>query len=101
MFICLIEIKQIMIKKIITPDRYGNRRKKCLWNSVTSSDISRVELFTSYFRPIFILSSYLVIPKGKAADGKERESRLEAGALSSLFRRITGLRRDQHLIFWF
>lgn len=49
----------------------------------------------------FILSSYLVIPKGKAADGEERESRLEAGALSSLFRRITGLRRDQHLIFWF
>lgn len=49
----------------------------------------------------YTLSSYLVIPKGKAADGEERESRLEAGALSSLFRRITGLRRDQHLIFWF
>lgn len=59
------------------------------------------ELFTSYFCSTFILSSYLVIPKGKAADGEERECRLEAEALSSLFRRITGLRRDQHLIFWF
>lgn len=83
-----------------TPDRYGNRRKKNICG-ISLRHYSRRIIFTSYFRPIFILSSYLVIPKGKAADGKERESRLEAGALSSLFRRITGLRRDQHLIFWF
>lgn len=38
-------------------------------------------LFTSYFRSTFILSSYLVIPKGKAADGEERECRLSRPSL--------------------
>lgn len=61
------------------------------------------------YKVIYILLPFnfytLVIfgdPKRKGSrHEEERESRLEAGALSFLFGRITGLRRDQHLIFWF
>jgi len=68
-------------------------------------------LYTKLFvyKIIYILLPFnfytLVIfgdPKRKGSrHEEERESRLEVGALSFLFRRITGLRRDQHLIFWF
>lgn len=61
------------------------------------------------YRIIYILlplNFYILVIFGDPERKDSRRGRkgipsLEAGALSSLFRRITGLRRDQHLIFWF